>query len=332
MYPLLLRPILLEKIWGGTRLAKFGKQLRPGAKVGESWELADLPATSASGAGGGAFVTTIRNGPFAGKSLHEVMRQQGATFLGGARALPSGCYPLLLKYLDASENLSVQVHPSRAYAASHPEALVKSECWYIVAAEPGAKIYNGLKPGTTKAAFKKAVQAGAVIDCMNAVEVTAGECYNLPSGTCHALGAGVVCLEVQTASDTTFRIYDWGRTGRELHIEQALECIDFDTPPLAAVRPDAVPHGEPFLKTPDFELTHRRIGAEGFLLSGQCGPFSIVSGKGTLEHWLKGYRPEKVGAGTTGYIPSQVPMASKLVGEASNPLECIAVKPLSEPE
>ena len=330
MYPLLLRPILLEKVWGGDRLARFGKQVRPGTKVGESWELADLAATSAGGAGGGAFASTIRNGPFSGRTLRQIITQQGAAFLGSAAAGPDGGYPLLLKYLDASENLSIQVHPSPAYAKAHPAALVKSECWYILAAQPDAVIYNGLKPGTTKADFERAIKAGTVVECMNAVKVTPGECYNLPSGTCHALGAGVVCLEVQTASDTTFRVYDWGRTGRELHVQQALECIDFTSAPAAAVRPSDAAADAPFLSTPDFELTYARVGAEGLPLSGFCGPFAIVGGRGTLENWMKGYRPERVGAGTTGYIPPQVPITSKLVGEAASPLECILVKALGK--
>lgn len=327
MYPLLLRPILLEKVWGGDRLARFGKQVRPGTKVGESWELADLSATSSGGAGGGAFASTIRNGPFAGKSLRQIFAQQGKAFLGGATPGQDGGYPLLLKYLDASENLSIQVHPSRAFAQAHPEARVKSECWYILAAQPGAVIYNGLKAGTTRAAFEKAIKDGMVVECMNAFKVSPGECYNLPSGTCHALGAGVVCLEVQTASDTTFRVYDWGRTGRELHVEQALECIDFDSQPSGPVRPADAPADAPFLSTPDFELRYVRVGAEGLPLSGHCGPFAIVGGRGTLESWMKGYRPERVGAGTTGYIPPQIPMTAALVGEAATPLECILVKP-----
>jgi mannose-6-phosphate isomerase len=329
MYPMLMRPILLEKVWGGDRLARFGKQVRPGTKVGESWELADLAATSTGGAGGGAVASTVRNGPFTGRSLRQIITQQGAAFLGAARAGADGGYPLLLKYLDASENLSIQVHPSSAYASSHPGALVKSECWYILAAEPGAVIYNGLKAGTTRATFEKAIKSGTVVDCMNAVKVTPGECYNLPSGTCHALGAGVVCLEVQTASDTTFRVFDWGRSGRELHVQQALECIDFDSAPAAPVRPQDAPAETPFLVTPDFELTFARVGAEGLPLSGHCGPFAIVAGRGTLEHWMKGYRPERIGAGTTGYIPPQVPIASKIIGEAAAPLECILVKALA---
>jgi mannose-6-phosphate isomerase len=326
MYPLILRPMLLEKVWGGDRLGRFGKPVKPGAKIGESWELADLASTSAGGAGGGAFQSVVRNGPFAGKNLRQLIASQGKAIIGSTRLSESGGYPLLVKFLDASEHLSIQVHPSPAYAAAHPGALIKSECWYILAREPGAVIYDGLKPGVTREAFKAAIDSGRVVDCMNAVEVEPGQCFNLPSGTCHALGAGVVCLEVQTASDTTYRVYDWGRTGRALHIEEAMACIDFESPAPAPVRPADASPGTPFLSTPDFSLEFVSVGPAGIPLSDRHGPLIVVGGKGSLVDWLKGYRPEPIGIGTTMFIPAQVPLTAKLVGEASSPLQCVCVK------
>lgn len=325
MYPLLLRPMLLDKVWGGDRLAAFGKPIARGSHVGESWELADLASTSAGGAGGMAMVSVIRNGPFAGRTLRQVVASQGKALTGPVRMAADGGYPLLVKYLDAAEHLSIQVHPSPAYAKAHPGALIKSECWLVLAAEPGATIYAGLKPGTTRASFLEALKAGRTAECMNAIEVSVGECYELPSGTCHALGAGVVCLEVQTASDTTFRVHDWGRTGRELHLDQAMACIDFDAPPVKAVRPDQSPAGRPFLVTPDFSLEYRSVGPEGLLLADRPGPVAIIGGKGSLVDWLKGYRPERLGAGTTLLVPHQVPMSARLVGEAASPLQCVLV-------
>lgn len=325
MYPFLLRPMLLDKVWGGDRLAAFGKPVAKGAHVGESWELADLAATSAGGAGGTPMVSVVRNGPFAGRTLRQVIASQGRAVTGSIRMAADGGYPLLVKYLDAAEHLSIQVHPSPAYAASHPGALIKSECWLVLAARPGAIIYAGLKPGTTRASFLEATKTGRTPECMNAIEVTAGECYALPSGTCHALGAGVACLEVQTASDTTFRVHDWGRTGRELHLDQAMACIDFDAPPVTAVRPDQCPAGRPFLSTPDFTLEYREIGPEGLPLADRPGPVAIIGGKGSLVDWLKGYRPERVAGGTTLLVPHQVPIAARLVGEVASPLRCVLV-------
>lgn len=236
-YPLLFRPILLEKVWGGRRLAQFGKQLPDGKQIGESWELADMASTSASGAGGGAAQSVIANGPRAGTTLHEAIATWRRDLLGDVALSKDGGFPLLVKFLDARENLSVQVHPSPAYAAAHEGANLKTECWYILAAEPvdekPAVIYKGIKPGVTRESVAKHIADGSVVNDLIAVPAIPGECHNLPSGTCHALGAGVLVAEVQTPSDTTFRVFDWGRTGRELHVRQALECIEFGPAPAA---------------------------------------------------------------------------------------------------
>ncbi|HZW06120.1 MAG TPA: type I phosphomannose isomerase catalytic subunit [Phycisphaerales bacterium] len=228
-YPLILKPIFFDKVWGGRALERIGKDLPPPpAKVGESWEVADMGATSASGAGGGAARSAIENGPLAGKTLGAAAALWGDRMMGEHRS--GGGFPLLVKFLDASENLSVQVHPSPAYAKLNQGASLKTECWYILSAAPGAMIYKGLKPGVTAASFAAHIRDGTVAGDMAAVPAVVGECHNLPSGTVHALGAGVVVAEVQTPSDTTFRVFDWGRTGRELHVEQALACIDFARP------------------------------------------------------------------------------------------------------
>ncbi len=227
LYPLKFEPIYKEKVWGGRTLEKLGRSLPTGQKIGESWELADLAATSASGGGGGAERSRVRNGPLAGKTLREVIDIYGPRLLGRLPVNDAGEFPLLVKFLDASENLSVQVHPSPEYARSHPEAHLKSEAWYVVDCVPGSVIYKGVKPGTTPEDFRRAIESNHVEELMIAVPVKPGDCHYLPSGTCHALGAGILVAEVQTPSDTTFRVYDWGRTGRELHVEQALACIDF---------------------------------------------------------------------------------------------------------
>lgn len=229
-YPLVLRPVLLEKVWGGRRLSTLGKPLASTTgKYGESWELADMPSTSASGAGGGAVRSIIANGPLAGRTLHDAFEQWGTRLLPSGPGTRRTDFPLLIKFLDASENLSVQVHPSPAFARTHTGANLKTECWYIMHAEPGAVIYKGIKPGVTRADFERMARANdrAMIDALVAVPAVSGECHNLPSGTLHALGAGVLVAEVQTPSDTTFRCYDWGRVGRELHVDQTLACISF---------------------------------------------------------------------------------------------------------
>jgi mannose-6-phosphate isomerase len=235
--PLVLTPILLPKVWGGRRLGALGKPL-PDGPVGESWELADLPATAASGAGGHAARSVIAGGgALAGRTLHDAMAAWGPALLGGASPSREGGFPLLVKYLDAREHLSVQVHPDAAYAAAHPGAHLKTESWYIVAAEPGSELFIGLKPGVTRNDLARAITDGTVPARMRSRPAIPGECHTLPSGTVHALGAGVLVAEVQTPSDTTYRVYDWtkeyDRPVRELHIEQALACASFDEPPAA---------------------------------------------------------------------------------------------------
>jgi len=232
LYPLQFEPIYKEKVWGGRSLKKLNRTL-PGDEshlIGESWELSDLSQTSPSGGGGGQERSVIANGPLAGQTLHEVIGQFGDRLLGRLPLTDAGDFPLLVKFLDAQEHLSVQVHPSPAYAQLHPEAHLKSEAWYIVDAQQGAVIYKGVQEGVTPEQFDQAIQRGGVEQLMIPVPVKAGDCHYLPSGTCHALGPGIVVAEVQTPSDTTFRVYDWGRSGRELHIEQALQCITFGPP------------------------------------------------------------------------------------------------------
>jgi len=229
LYPLLLEPIYKEKVWGGRTLERFGRTLPggPTTLVGESWELVDLAATSPSGGGGEPAHSVVRNGPLIKRLLNDVLDRFGPLVTGSLDVGAAGGFPLLLKYLDARENLSVQVHPSPEYARDHADAHLKSEAWYIVAADPGAVIYKGVRPGTTPEEFAAAIEADTVPELLATVPARVGDCHYLPSGTCHALGAGILVAEVQTASDTTFRVYDWGRTDRELHIEPALACIDF---------------------------------------------------------------------------------------------------------
>lgn len=225
--PLVFEPIFKPRIWGGRRLEQLlGKELPAGAVIGESWELADLETDQ----------SIVSRGPARGRTIRELLGQWG-TGLTGEAPLFEGRFPLLIKYLDACQDLSVQVHPDAATAARlGGNVRVKNEAWYVMDAEPGSCIYRGLKPGVTADDFRAAVSAGACVDTLECIPVRPGQCYYLPSGIVHALGAGVVVAEVQTPSDITYRLFDWNRvdaqTGkpRELHVEQGLACIDFDHP------------------------------------------------------------------------------------------------------
>jgi mannose-6-phosphate isomerase len=222
--PLIFEPIFKPRIWGGRNLAdRLGKRLPADAVIGESWEVADLEDDQ----------SVVASGPAKGRTLGELVREWGPELLGSA-SLFEGRFPLLIKYLDACTALSVQVHPDAKQAAKlGGHVRVKNEAWYVLHAEPEGCIYRGLRDGVTPEAFRGAIESGTCADLLQHIPVSAGECYYLPSGTVHALGAGVLVAEVQTPSDVTYRVFDWNRvdatTGepRELHVADALACINF---------------------------------------------------------------------------------------------------------
>lgn len=307
-YPLVTEPILKEKVWGGRRLASLAKPLPDDdAPIGESWELADLASTSADGAGGDAAHSLIANGEMQGLTLPEGVRAMGANLLGRLRLTRNAGFPILAKYLDAHENLSVQVHPSPAYAQANPEAHLKTESWYVVDAAPGAKIYRGVKPGVTRDAFARAIENGTVADHLIAIDARPGDAHHLPSGTVHALGAGVLVAEVQTPSDTTFRVFDWGRAGRTLHVGPALECIDFaphDATPIRANGADRCT----LVSTPHYTLSEvRGLGdtERAFELPGDAPVlWMVIRGAGRLASNVDRFEPVHFEAGTTILLPA----------------------------
>lgn len=319
-HPLRFEPMLLEKVWGGRRLARWGKTLPPQAMIGESWEIADLDDTDASGAGGGARSSLVAEGPLAGRSLREVMRLMGTDLMGAAAgrdAIGRG-FPLLVKLLDAREHLSVQVHPSPAYAAAHAEAHLKTECWYILEAEPGSVIYKGLKPGVTPDELRARIEQGTVVEALIAEAARPGDLHNLPSGTIHALGAGVLVAEVQTPSDTTFRVYDWaaeyGRTGRELHIEQAMQCIDFAPAPAAVRLDDAGAGGMDaarLLKTDFFTIDEAIVEPGDELIVGTDDALAVVmciEGAGAITSGQLAFPDTPLTPGDTLLLPAALGM------------------------
>ncbi|MHC4773226.1 MAG: type I phosphomannose isomerase catalytic subunit [Planctomycetota bacterium] len=293
-YPLKFRPIFKERIWGGQQLRKsFGKDLPPDVKIGESWELADLPEDKSE----------IVNGPLAGKTIDQAIAQWGRAMTGKDDYQPP--FPLLIKILDAQDVLSVQVHPDAATCQRTGKGDPKTECWYIIDAQPGAAIYKGLKPGTTKEQFFEAVKNGTCEDYLIKVPVNVGECHFLPSGTCHAIGAGLLIAEIQQPSDTTYRVYDWNRVdpgtgqGRQLHIDDALECIHFD-PSGDNLSVNTVGR---LVDADEFKVDkgHQTAGAE-ILLGGQMKVLVILSGAGQIT--AENAEPVIFTKGDTLFIPA----------------------------
>lgn len=230
--PLQFRPILRDYLWGGNRLAtELHKPLGALTRAAESWEIVDH----------GADQSVIVAGPRAGKTLHQLVGEDGSALLG--RHAPLTQFPLLFKFLDCCQTLSVQVHPNNAQAAKlTPPDLGKTEAWYILAAEPGSKVYAGLKPGVDRQTLEREVAAGTCDQCLHSFEPRVGDCILIEAGTVHALGAGLLVAEIQQASDTTYRLFDWNRVDRdgkprELHVRQSLETIDFARGPVDVVTP-----------------------------------------------------------------------------------------------
>ncbi|NLM10981.1 MAG: class I mannose-6-phosphate isomerase [Clostridiaceae bacterium] len=222
LYPLKFHPVYKDYIWGGRNLSKFGKQL-PEGKVAESWELACHPDG----------MSIVKNGIYEGRTLKSMVEEFGGKIIGDLVKNDAG-FPLLIKLIDANDKLSVQVHPDDEFAKTHEGDNGKNEMWYILEAEPDAKLIYGLKPGVTKQDFENAVRENKLQDCLNYINVKAGDFINIPAGLVHAICDGIVLTEIQQNSNVTYRVYDYNRKGsdgkfRPLHIEKAMQVIDFNT-------------------------------------------------------------------------------------------------------
>jgi mannose-6-phosphate isomerase len=253
--PLRFRPILREYLWGGRRLAELGKRLGDGPHYAESWEIVDH----------GDDQSIVAAGPLAGATLHDLAVRHGAALFG--RHHPLRQFPLLFKFLDCQRTLSVQVHPNDEQAGQlDPPDMGKTEAWVVLAAEPGSRIYAGLKAGVDRATLERKLAAGQVEACLHQFEPRVGDCVFIEAGTVHALGTGLLIAEIQQASDTTYRLFDWNRLDRDgkprpLHIDEALETIDYSRGPVdpQSPRPGAQPHVERLAACDKFVLDRWQI-------------------------------------------------------------------------
>jgi len=255
-------------VWGGRRLESvYGRDLPDaGRPYGESWEIVDRETEQ----------SVVNDGPWAGKTLHELWAGHRDEIFGpGLPDAPR--FPLLIKILDASDKLSIQVHPP-APVAERLGGEAKTEMWYIADAEPGAKLYVGLREGVTRSDFEHAIAEGTVADCVHVIEPRTGESIFIPSGRLHAIGGGLLIYEIQQNSDTTYRVFDWNRLGldgkpRQLHVVESLASMDFDDfePEMDA------PKGDVLAECPYFRVARKEI-ADGETL-GNPDPqrFSILT-------------------------------------------------------
>ncbi|TGL63590.1 type I phosphomannose isomerase catalytic subunit [Leptospira sarikeiensis] len=210
-------PIYKEKVWGGRKLETVLGRKIPSGDIGESWEISDY----------GSDLSVISNGEFSGKTFREVYTSNYESILG--KPFQGQNFPLLIKLIDAKEKLSVQVHPDDAYAEEFdPESAGKKEAWTVLQADKGSKLVCGFSKQTNKEEFSEYVKSNRVEEILNEVEVKELDSFLLNPGRIHAIGGGILLMEVQQSSDSTYRVYDYGRP-RELHLQKALDVLDFSS-------------------------------------------------------------------------------------------------------
>ena len=312
-------PLQKELVWGGRKLETYlHKPLPTRGPYGESWELVDLPEDQ----------SIVRGGEFDNRSLRTLIQEDEAAILGNAHLL-DGHFPLLAKFIDAEQTLSVQVHPDEAACARiNAGARPKTEAWYIIDCEPNAKLYVGLIPGTTRSKLKAAIESGTVESLLNVVDATPGEFVFLPAGTIHAIGAGILLAEVQQSSDTTYRVFDWNRMGldgkpRTLHIEKALEATNFDT----VGKPQCAPprSGRPGVRSNFFEMEAVRLEpGTSETLEGD-GPLILMGVAGAGSAAITAHHSTStMKIGHTRFIPAEI--ADKVTLSVQNPFTVLSTR------
>jgi len=304
--PLFFDRLLKEKVWGGHVLAKrFSLEPEFAGPLGETWELSDYPGEE----------TAVRGGAHAGKSLRTLMEQVPEMLLGKSRPSADGRFPLLVKFIDAGDDLSVQIHPPDG--PKSPTGVGKTEAWYILDRAPGAGVICGLKPGTSQEVFEAEAGDSRVRNHLAEIAVESGDCVMVPAGQTHAIRGGVVLCEVQQTSDVTYRMYDWDRLGldgkpRDTHLEQALEVVDYQLPP-------AIPYRATFglaratgglqnsvlVSCDYFRLEELRVGGVGGDLRSQglAQTLSVLSGTGSIASLDGSFAERKLIPGDTLLLP-----------------------------
>ncbi len=303
LYPLRFEPIFKRLIWGGRRLATvLGKPLGEGSDYAESWEVSDHRDD----------VSRVAEGPLAGLGLRDLVWNRKADVLGPALA-DRDQFPLLVKFLDANQVLSVQVHPDDDRGKILADDNGKTEAWVIVHAEPGSTIYAGLKAGVTRVAFAAAMESGQVEPLLHQFPARTGDFILIKAGTVHAIGAGIVLAEVQQMSDATFRVHDWGRLGadgrpRALHFAQALQSTDFEAGPVHPSKTvaEAIAGGtrERLVHCPQFAID--RLHLHGPTPVGSLERFTLLlglDGAAEVRHRGNAY---PIGFGETLLLPAML--------------------------
>lgn len=298
LYPLKLAPAVKEILWGGSKLKTAYGKSASFDKLAESWELTVRPDG----------MNVIENGEYAGMTLGEYIDKASYGVIG--KDYDGDRFPLLIKFIDACDRLSIQVHPSDEYSLKNEGEFGKTEVWYIVEADEGAELVFGLSRDYTKEAFDKAVAENAVENLLNRVKVKAGEVYFIPSGLVHAIGAGILICEIQQNSNVTYRVYDYGRLGkdgkpRETHVEKAKDVIvNYTAEEIEELRFSAAKERTPSLLTSCDKFTVNKYEFTDITLCADESSFlsvTFIEGDGCIVHEGKEYAFNK---GATYYIPA----------------------------
>ena len=318
MQPFTLEPVLVRKPWGGRRLEKYGKQLPEDVTIGESWEVADLPDNVASDTDDPR--SRVSSGPLTGLSLREVIAVAGDELLGPVTPTSEGRFPLLVKLLDAREHLSVQVHPHEGFVANDPEARLKTESWYVVEADPGSVLFHGLASDSDLTSVRGAIGTPAIVPHLRTVEAVPGSFHHVPAGLVHSLGAGVMVAEVQTPSDTTFRLYDWtdeyGRAPRQMHHEQGAAALVVHPEGADSLAPRSELGARELIANQHYWIREHRCERGDFELAAVPGPrvLMVISGTASVADIL-------LQPGTTAIVPAAAVDTAIEVDEAAVYLE-----------
>jgi mannose-6-phosphate isomerase len=324
LYPLRFEPIFKSMLWGGRRLPGFLNRPHPGDDpVGEAWMLSDVDGHP----------SRVADGPLAGTTLRELLASDPARILGRSK-LVNGRFPLLLKFIDARQELSVQVHPNDAQAAARcPGGNGKTEAWVVLDANPQtSRIYAGFRQGVTAGDFRAALAAKTTPQTLHSFTPSPGDCVFLEAGTVHAIGVDILLFEVQQTCDITYRLYDWDRvdakTGRprDLHVDDGLACADFDRGPCPAVVPVAEDHPRARrerLVGCDYFTLHRMTGDRRFAVgaTGECRILVILEADGRSEIEWRG-DVMGISTGDVLLIPAELGECSVLPAGKLTVLEC----------
>lgn len=305
LYPIKFKPIYKERIWGGRKIeTAFGKKLPAGEKIGESWELSGVDGD----------VSVVANGTLKGNNLQELTEIYMGDLVGDKVFEQYGEeFPLLIKLIDADDNLSIQVHPDDKLAAERHNSFGKTEMWYVVGHEAGAELYLGFNQPVTKEKYLEYLEAGKLAELLTAYKVEDGDSFFIPAGTIHAIGKGLLIAEIQQTSDITYRVFDWNRVdpktgqGRELHTELALDAIEYksrsDYKTVAAPKVNAPVTLE---KCPYFQTNSLIVDGEAMRDYAALDSFVIyICLDGSLELAYDG-GVETVAKGETVLVPAEL--------------------------